>query len=313
MPSCLFYARFAGVLLLMSLLLGCAASPRLNDSTLNNLPPGDLLKEVPFYAQRDYQCGPASLAMVLNAAGANIEMENLIPQVFIPGRKGSVQSEMLATVRRHGMIPFPIEGSLDALLIQLASGQPVVVLQNLALPVWPMWHYAVAIGYDLPTRTLTLHSGEISNHEMSLSRFDATWARSERWGFIVLPPGSLPKGIRPFRAIEAISAFESAQGVQAALPSWKALVQTYPDSAMAHFALGNTHYAMGELKKAQQALERAVSLDESLGVAWLNLGLLEQQLDNDLEARRALSRAAALTGPWQAKAQETLSSLSGVN
>ncbi|WP_235825534.1 PA2778 family cysteine peptidase [Vreelandella rituensis] len=293
----------------MSLLLGCAASPRLNDSTLNNLPPGDLLKEVPFYAQRDYQCGPASLAMVLNAAGVNVEMENLIPQVFIPGRKGSVQSEMLATVRRHGMIPFPIEGSLDALLTQLASGQPVVVLQNLALPVWPMWHYAVAIGYDLPTRTLTLHSGEISNHEMSLSRFDATWARSERWGFTIMSPGSVPEAIRPFRAIEAISTFESVQGVQAALPSWKALVNTHPDSAMGHFALGNAHYAVGEIKKSRQALEQAVLLDESLGVAWLNLGLIERQLNNDVEARRALSRAAALTGPWQTKAQETLNTL----
>ncbi len=313
MPSCLFYARFAGVLLLISLLFGCAATPRLNDSTLNDLPPGDLLEEVPFYAQRDYQCGPASLAMVLNAAGVNVEMESLIPQVFIPGRKGSVQSEMLATVRRHGRIPFPIEGSLDALLTQLASGQPVVVLQNLALPVWPMWHYAVAIGYDLPTRTLTLHSGEISNHEMSLSRFDATWARSERWGFTIMSPGSVPEGIRPFRAIEAISAFESVQGVQAALPSWKALVIAHPDSAMGHFALGNAHYAVGEVRKSRQALERAVLLDESLGVAWLNLGLIERQLNNDVEARRALSRAAALTGPWQAKAQETLGTISDVN
>jgi hypothetical protein len=30
---------------------------------------------------------------------------------------------------------------------QLEAGRPVLVLQNLALKLWPQWHYAVVVGY----------------------------------------------------------------------------------------------------------------------------------------------------------------------
>ena len=138
-------ARLAGVLLLslwLLMLTGCAATPRLAESTEQTLPREAMIEGVPFHAQREYQCGPASLAMVLNHDGVDVAMERLIPQVFIPGREGSVQPEMLATVRRHGRIPYVLNDSLDALLTEIAAGHPVVVMQNLSLPAWPMWRRA---------------------------------------------------------------------------------------------------------------------------------------------------------------------------
>ena len=60
-------ARTAGVLLLGLLLLlltGCARSPVLLESTKASLTPQTELTEVPFFAQTEYQCGPATLAMV---------------------------------------------------------------------------------------------------------------------------------------------------------------------------------------------------------------------------------------------------------
>ncbi len=100
-------ARLAGVLALALLVLaGCAGTPQLAETTERELPRRTLLADIPFHGQRDYQCGPASLAMVLNASGVPVEVDTLIPQVFLPGREGSVQPEMLGTVRRHGRIPF---------------------------------------------------------------------------------------------------------------------------------------------------------------------------------------------------------------
>ena len=91
--------------------------------------------------------------MVLNHQDIETDVEQLIPQVFLPERDGSVQPEMLATVRRYEQLAYPIRGTMDALLGHLAAGDPVVVMQNLSLPIYPMWHYAVAIGYDLPNGT----------------------------------------------------------------------------------------------------------------------------------------------------------------
>lgn len=299
-------ARFAGVLLLALLLSACARSPVLLESTKTSLTPQIELSQVPFYAQTEYQCGPATLAMVLNHQGVDTSVEHLIPQVFLPGRDGSVQPEMLATVRRYKQLAIPIRGTMDALLGHLEAGDPVVVMQNLALPAFPMWHYAVAIGFDLPNETLILRSGEIERHTVSFSRFDATWARTGRWGFVVSEPGTLPDGVTARNALEAISAYEEIHGPQAALSSWQILVERHPSNAMAQFALGNALYAEGEADGAKQAFKQATVLEPSMGAAWLNLAIMQLQQQNSDEAREALIQAAALEGEWQLRAQQLL-------
>ncbi|AMD00018.1 MULTISPECIES: PA2778 family cysteine peptidase [Halomonas] len=304
----LLNARFAGVLLsaLSMMLAGCATSPQLADATEASLPMRANIEGVPFHAQQEYQCGPASLAMVLNSQGVDVAVDTLIPQVFIPDREGSVQPEMLATTRRHGLIPYVLNNSFDALLIEIAAGHPVVVMQNLALPAWPMWHYAVAIGYDREAEELILHSGEEPERIESFRRFDATWARSDRWAFVALPAGQLPEAIGAYRALDAIASFEQVQGAQAALPAWEALVSRFPTSAMGHFALGNARHGIGDMPGAIDAFREAVHHDDEFAVAWLNLGLSLKNQGSDEEAQRALSRAADIPGQWQAQAQEAL-------
>ena len=60
------------------------------------------LKEVPFFPQEAYQCGPAALATVLVAAGASVTPEALAPQAYLPERHGSLQLELVAATRRRG-------------------------------------------------------------------------------------------------------------------------------------------------------------------------------------------------------------------
>ncbi|MCE9683161.1 PA2778 family cysteine peptidase [Halomonas alkalisoli] len=304
----LLNARFAGVLLsaVSMMLAGCATTPQLADATEAALPMRAMIDGVPFHAQREYQCGPASLAMALNSQGVDVTVDTLIPQVFIPDREGSVQPEMLATTRRHGVIPYVLNNTFDALLTEIAAGHPVVVMQNLSLPAWPMWHYAVAIGYDREAGEMILHSGEEAERIESFKRFDATWARSERWAFVALPPGQLPEDIGAFRALDAIASFEQVQGPQAALPAWEALVSRFPTSAMGHFALGNARHVTGDRDGAIEAFRAAVRHDGRLAVAWLNLGLSLRNRGDDEEAHQALSRAAEIPGQWQAQAQEAL-------
>jgi hypothetical protein len=306
-------ARLAGVLVLVLLTLtlaGCASTPRLAESTEERLPRQVLLDEIPFHGQRDYQCGPASLAMVLNNAGVDVGVDDLIPQVFLPEREGSVQPEMLATVRRHGRIPFVIEGQLGALLTEVAAGNPVVVMQNLSLPAWPVWHYAVAIGFDLDTQDLILHSGMEPKRLESFRRFDATWARSERWAFVALSPGqAMPESVSEFDAMEAIADFERLQGASASLPAWESLVERFQGSSMAHFALGNARQATNNPQGAIEAYRIAVKRRPDLAAGWLNLGLVLRDLGDMPQARMAMERAAELPGDWQTRAEEALAGL----
>ncbi len=80
-------------------------------------------------------------------------------EVFIPGREGSLQLEMVAAARRHGMLVYPLQGGLESVLEEVAAGNPVLVLQNQAFSWWPRWHFAVVVGFDRERRELVLRSG----------------------------------------------------------------------------------------------------------------------------------------------------------
>src|SRR4051812_30895855 len=67
------------------------------------------LAQVPFFPPGEYQCGPAALAMAMDASGAQLKPEALVDEVWLPSRKGSLQVEMLATPRRHGLVSYRLE------------------------------------------------------------------------------------------------------------------------------------------------------------------------------------------------------------
>ena len=139
--------------------MGCSSvPPRISRQLTENLTARHELDSVPFYPQKAYQCGPAALAMVLEWSGINVDPDTLVPEVFTPSHKGSLQSALIGTARRHSRIAYPIS-SLSDMLTEVAAGHPVIVLQNLGLSWYPVWHYAVVVGYDLPQGIVILHSG----------------------------------------------------------------------------------------------------------------------------------------------------------
>ena len=71
---------------------------------------------MPFFPQTDYQCGPAALATVLAHAGAAVDADDLVREVYVEGLRGSLQPELLGATRRHGLIPYVLAPEADALV-----------------------------------------------------------------------------------------------------------------------------------------------------------------------------------------------------
>lgn len=283
---------------LAALLTGCAA-PQF--SNLREHPPPDLpaaaeLRQVPFFPQEDYQCGPASLAMVAQFAGVKVTPEELKPQVYLPERQGSLQLEMLAAARRQGLVALTLAPQLPDLLRHVAAGQPVVVLQNLSLPIAPLWHYAVVIGYDLPAQTLVLHSGLNERMAMPLSTFEHTWARGGHWAMVALRPEPLPSGVQPQRWLQAASALERVRPA-AAGQAYASATRAWPEQPMAWLGLGNVRYQQGQLEDAAQAFEAATRAAPDVADAWNNLAQVRFEQGRWEDAAQAVERAVALGGP----------------
>lgn len=280
-----------------ALLAGCA-TPQVSEVLRDwphELPARSELQQVPFFPQEDYECGPAALAMAASAAGVPVAPEQLVAQVYVPGRKGSLQPEMLAAGRRQGLLAYPLAPRLEAVLREVAAGRPVIVFQNLSLPIAPVWHYAVVVGYDRDAGFLQLHSGRTERMEISLSAFERTWARGGYWATLLLPPDQLPATAEPGRHLSAVAALERIDP-RAAQRAYARALQAWPGQRLALLGAGNTADALGQFEAAAEHFRAAVEQHPDFADAWHNLAqvLLEQgQRD---EAAQAAARAVALGG-----------------
>jgi tetratricopeptide (TPR) repeat protein len=280
------------------LVLGGCATPQFSSLQTRwptDLPPKAELTQVPFFAQEDYECGPAALAMVAQAAGVKVIPESLVSQVYLPGRKGSLQPEMLAATRRQGLMAYPLKPTIEDVLREVAAGHPVLVFQNLAFAVYPVWHYAVVVGYDREQKLLWLHSGRTERMAISWSAFENTWARGQYWAMLALRPSELPATADADTYVNAAAALERVNATSAQTAYTTAL-QHWPNDRAALLGSGNTAYALGQREAAAKAYQQAVSSHPDFADAWNNLAQVLLELGRRGEAGQAIARAVALGG-----------------
>ena len=275
-------------------LAGCAASPTLAERLPAGAPGSIELAETPFFPQDDYQCGPAALATVLRASGVITSAADLTPQVYLPGRHGSLQAELIGAARRHGRLPYLMPPQADELVAELHEGRPVLLLQNLGATRWPRWHYAVLIGYDADRNVALLRSGKRERVEMRWQRFARTWHRGGRWAVTTLVPGVIPRHADPARYIEAAAGLEAVGRRAEAGAAYDAAIERWPDASHAWLGRGNVAYGEGALASAVDAYLRAIRLAPADTAARNNLAQALADGGCAAQATRQIERAAAL-------------------
>lgn len=245
--------RLRGLWLLVFLWLGaCVSGPKILPSLIPNeraLSEYEL-RGAPFFPQEKYQCGPASMATLLNASGVEVSSEELEGKIFLPGRKGSLQVELLGVARRYGRLPYVIDPDLGAMVEELLAGRPVLVLQNLAFKYWPVWHYAVVVGFDPVRDALILRSGKEPRKKVSTRKFLATWRKGNSWGLVLLRPGELPVRADHDRYVETLAQIPEAGFLALQVAGYQTAAKRWPDSAAAFLGLGNAWFVAGKSEKA---------------------------------------------------------------
>ena len=305
--------RMQSLLLILSfgLLAGCAINPALQLSEIT-AEPVSLQATVPFYAQSEYQCGPAALAGVLGASGIDITPQALSPQVYLPERHGSLQIELLAATRRAGRLPYVLETEVQALIAEIHSGRPVLVLQNLLTRSVPGWHYAVLVGADPAANKLILNSGKNPGMTMNARKFLRTWDWAGRWAMVALKPGELPARGDPRHYAEAVAAFETVAGPEAATLAWNAALSRWPSDSRAYLGLGNLAYKRNDRITALDLFRRGLTLDPQAPALANNLASVLGELGCPRTGEQALQPVVAgLAGDsqWKPRLAATLEEL----
>ena len=294
-----------------NLLLLCACTTTLEidrlrqSGDLDILPPAEI-NNVPFYAQQEYQCGPAALAMVLSWSGVSVTPQQLVPLVYVPERKGSFQAEIAAAARNYGRIPYVLKPGFRSLMREINAGHPVLVFQNLGLDWIPNWHYAVVTGINPARNQIVLHSGTIERHVLSLETFERTWQRANKWALVVMRPNEIPASAEPLPYVKAISYFERKGDLELAKIAYQTAVDRWPRSLLSLMAMGNVYYQTGELKGAQRFYEKALEVNHDYAPAHNNLAQVLMEQGDLASAHHHATEAVALGGEHAKSYRETL-------
>ena len=272
----------------------CAACTPIPE-TVSELPEASFieLNQAPFFPQERYQCGPAALATLLAMSGVEVRLDDIVDKVYLPGREGSLQLELLAATRNSGRLPYVIDGTMAAIRKELWAGRPVLILQNLGVAAIPRWHYAVVIGIDSGRDEVVLRSGTDRRRVMGLDTFLQTWRRGEYWAMVVLRPDELPASANRERYFAAISALEETGQLDTAEQAWQTAAIYWPDDPVVRFGSANVSLARGEFEAAERKYRAMLHDDESLVAARNNLALALAEQGRFDEASGEIRRALA--------------------
>lgn len=259
------------------------------------MPPAEVVKapaaniEVPFISQKAYQCGPAALGMLLAWNHQPESNAELVNEVWLPKRRASLLMELKAAGRARNLLAYPVD-STEALFSELQQGNPVLVLQNLLLSYWPVWHFAVVTGYSETGRYIVMHSGTKESKRVNWNRFIKTWQRAGMKGFVLVSANHLPLSAKPRTLMRTITELP-----QPALSYWQAAVKAFPDDAALAFGLANALWS-NQATRAQALAEynRVVALDPDFAAGWNNLAYARLEFGDQQAAIEAVCRAFRL-------------------
>jgi hypothetical protein len=178
-----FSWRHSSVLVLILLCsLSCAGGPPIKDFKPR------VIEDIPFYPQEVYQCGPASLAGVLNHWSINVSPEEIASDIYSKSAKGTLTIDMVLYVEKRGLKARQYRGSLEDVKSKIDAGYPLIVLVDEGFLVYQKNHFMVVIGYG--AEGILANSGREKHKFIPVKNFFRSWERTRFWTLLITPRGS---------------------------------------------------------------------------------------------------------------------------
>ncbi|MBI5235640.1 MAG: C39 family peptidase [Deltaproteobacteria bacterium] len=141
------------------------------------------IKDVPFFPQNEYKCGPAAIASVFSFWGTLTTIEQASVAVYQEKLKGSLPIDLFLYAKEAGFEADYYKGSMADLKRNIDAGVPLIVFLNLGFKIYPVGHYVVVTGYDDAKRVVIAHSDMSMNAEFGYDALADAW---EKNGFATL-------------------------------------------------------------------------------------------------------------------------------
>jgi ABC-type bacteriocin/lantibiotic exporter with double-glycine peptidase domain len=162
------------------LLLSCAASQRFDEQGSSNI-----LQNIPFYQLKAHQCGPASLASVLNFWGISVSPADVADEIYSETARGTLSLDLIWYAERKGLKARQYKGSVDEIKRHVDMGHPLIVMVDYGFWVYEKNHFMVIVGYN--EDGVIVNSGNGYPELLSLQDFLREWRRTGFWTLLITP------------------------------------------------------------------------------------------------------------------------------
>ncbi|WP_460135350.1 C39 family peptidase [Pseudomonas sp. S1_E04] len=200
-------------------LAACSGQP----SKLAGLPERVELNGVPTFRSEAYQSGPTALASMLSQQGIVMTPGLLDKPLHLPGAEADLARNMQVLAREYGLMVYPLDTQLTAVLAQVAAGYPVMA--RIGGRFWSEAHYVVVVGFNQQKSTVLLRSGLDRRRLMSFSDFESAWKGAGHWAILIQRPSQLPAHVDAQRWRDSANATAQAGQERAAAQALKVLAE----------------------------------------------------------------------------------------
>ncbi|CAI8924087.1 Peptidase C39 family protein [Pseudomonas sp. IT-P253] len=176
-----------------------------------------------FYVGVAEQSGPQVLASMLSQQGVVITPGLLEKPLNLPGAEAQLPQNMQNLAREYGMMVYPLDSNLPALLTQVAAGFPVMVRFTDGSAFWAEPRYAILAGYNRQKKTVLLRAGMNRRYLTSFSSFESAFKDAGGWAVLIQAPTQIPANVDHQRWLKAANDLAQAGQEQAAARAKKAL------------------------------------------------------------------------------------------
>ncbi|OOQ44041.1 hypothetical protein AO361_12940 [Pseudomonas fluorescens] len=177
-----------------------------------------------FYKGVANQSGPQVLASMLSQQNIVITPGLLDKPLHLPGAEAQLQQNMVNLAREYGMVVYPLDATLPALLTQVAAGYPVMVRFTEGSAMWAEPRYAILTGYNRQKQTVLLRAGMSQRTLMSFGSFESAFKDAGGWAVLIQNPTQIPAQVDQQRWLKAANDLAQAGQEPAAAKAKKALV-----------------------------------------------------------------------------------------
>ncbi|MCE5194297.1 MAG: C39 family peptidase [Nitrospiraceae bacterium] len=155
-------------------------------SSISSLPEpkqSRVINNIPFYSQEEYQCGPASLAGLMNFLGVEITPEEIAKEIYSKSAKGTLNIDMIFYPQTKGLISEQYSGNIEDVKKKIDSGYPLIVFVDYGFLSVQANHFMVIVGYN--EHGVIANSGKDKHKTIIYEDFKKIWEKTKNWTLIL--------------------------------------------------------------------------------------------------------------------------------